>query len=291
LKVSRASKGSKVRAVRASAVRPAVAAPAAARLYRSPHARRILLLWALVAAAYSNSWRAGLIFDNAFVIVNDARVHEVSLRNAGAILTGDYWYTRSASGLYRPLTTFTYLLNYAALGNGTQPAGYHAVNLALHLANVALVYALGLLLFGEMDLGWALAALWGVHPLLTESVTNIVGRADLLMAFGVLAGLLCYAQSASATGRARTAWLAGVVAAQTVGLFSKESAAVLPAVLVLYELIFGKAGEWRRRAPRLCRAGAAICDLFFDARGSPHAPGDCVPSRIRWPARVSGRPS
>jgi tetratricopeptide (TPR) repeat protein len=272
LKVSRASKGSnkgsKVRAEAARAARPVVAAPVARR-FRGPHLWRILALWALVALAYSNSWRAGLVFDNAFVIGNDPRVHQATLHNAGEILTGDYWYTRATSGLYRPLTSLTYLFNYAVLGNGPRPAGYHAINLALHLANVTLVYALGLLVFGEIDLAWALAALWGVHPLLTESVTNIVGRADLLMALGVLAGLLCYVKSASAWGRARTAWLAAMVAAQTVGLFSKESAAVLPAVLVLYDLTYGKAGGWRRRAPAYAALMLPFA-AFFLMRGGAH---------------------
>jgi tetratricopeptide (TPR) repeat protein len=269
MKVSRASKGSKGRAVPASAVRPVVAAPAAARRLRGPHVWRILALWALVAVAYSDSWRAGLVFDNFFVIGKDPRIHQASLHNAGEILTGDYWYIRPVSGLYRPLTSLTYLLNYAALGNGPRPAGYHAVNLALHLVNVALVYALGMLVFGEIDLAWALAALWGVHPLLTESVTNIVGRADLLMALGVLAGLLCYVRSESSSGRARSAWLAAMVAAQTAGLFSKESAAVLPALLLLYQLTFGQAGGWRRRAP----AYAALIlpfAAFFAMRGAAH---------------------
>jgi len=247
LKVSRASKGSKVRAGAAIAVRPVVAAPVA-RQFPWPHVWRVLGLWALVAVAYSDSWQAGLIFDNGPVILDDPRVHQATLHNAGEILTGDYWHGKS-SGLYRPLTTFTYLLNYAVLGNGPRPAGYHAINLALHLGNVTLVYALGMLVFGEIDLAWALAALWGVHPLLTESVTNVVGRADLLMACGVLAGLLCYVKGASSSGRARTAWLAAMVAAQTVGLFSKESAAVLPAMVLLYDLTFGKSGGWLRRAP------------------------------------------
>jgi tetratricopeptide (TPR) repeat protein len=229
----------------------------------------MLALGALLAVAYSDSWRAGLIFDSAAAIVDDSRVHQATLRNAGEILTGDYWYGKPVSGLYRPFTTFTYLFNYAVLGNGPRPAGYHAVNLALHLANVTLVYALGLLVFGEIDLAWALAALWGVHPLLTESVTNIVGRADLLAALGVLAGLLCYVRSAAAPGRSRTAWLAGVVVAQTVGLFSKESAAVLPGVLLLYDLTLGESAGWRRRLP----AYAALLlpfAAFFSLRTAAH---------------------
>src|SRR5271157_751631 len=111
------------------------------------HAWRMLALWALVLAAYSNSFQAGLVFDSAGVISHDARIQAVTPQNLRLILTGQYWPSRTTSGLYRPLTTFSYLLNYAVLGNGTNPAGYHWVNLALHLANVSLVYMLGLLVF------------------------------------------------------------------------------------------------------------------------------------------------
>jgi len=93
--------------------------------------------------------------------------------------------------------------------------------------NVALVYALGVLIFGETAPALALSRDLGIASVLTEGVTNIVGRADLLAAFGVLAGLLCHVRGASAAGRRRVAWLAGLGAAQAVGLFSKENAVVL----------------------------------------------------------------
>jgi protein O-mannosyl-transferase len=153
-----------------------------------PHLWKLALLWALVLAAYSN-----------------ARAHEANLPNIQRILTEGYWVNQPTADLYRPLTTLSYLLNYAILGNGTNPAGYHGVNLILHAANVSLVYALGILIFDGLTydgpaLGLALAAIWGLHPLLTEGVTNIVGRADLLAALGILVGLLCHIR-ATAGGR------------------------------------------------------------------------------------------
>ena len=93
----------------------------------------------------------------------------------------------------------------------------------------------------------ALAALWGVHPLLTESITNIVGRADLLAAFGVLAGLLCYVKSATALGRRKLLWMAAMLIAQAVGIFSKENAAVLPGIMLLYDLTWRRRAAWRER--------------------------------------------
>jgi tetratricopeptide (TPR) repeat protein len=201
------------------------------------------------------------------LILQDARLRAVTPQNLGLILTEQYWHGTTAFGLYRPLTTFSYLLNYAVFGNGTHPAGYHGVNLALHAVNVSLVYLLGLLVFEGAAPALALAALWGLHPLLTESVTNVVGRADLLAAFGVLAGLLCYVKSASAGGWRRLLWVAAMVVAQAVGIFSKENAAVLPGIMLLYDL------TWRRRVAWQARAltySALLLPLaaFFYLRGT-----------------------
>ena len=45
---------------------------------------------------------------------------------------------------HRPLTTLSYLFNYAVLGQQEQPAGYHSINFILHAVNVLLVYVLAL---------------------------------------------------------------------------------------------------------------------------------------------------
>ena len=205
------------------------------------------MLWGLAVLAYANSFRAGLIYDNRFVLVQDSRIRQVTEENVHLILTKDYWYKNSVSSLYRPLTTLSYLFNHAILGNGDAPAGYHAVNLVLHAANIALVYLLGWLVLAEFWPAFAMAALWAVHPVLTESVTNVVGRADLLAAFGVLAGLLCYARSVASVGRRAILWQVGVLAASAIAMFSKESGIVIVAAIFLYDI------AWLRQAPLRAR--------------------------------------
>jgi tetratricopeptide (TPR) repeat protein len=227
----------------------------------------LLAIWGLVLAAYSNSFHGALVFDSASVIGRDPRIRQVTLENIESILTGGYGYANATTGLYRPLTTFSYLLNYAVLGNGGGPVGYHFVNLVLHEVNVALVYSLGVLIFGEIAPALSLAAIWGLHPLLAESVTNIVGRADLLSALGVLAGLLCYARGAPATGRRGTAWLVGLAAAQALAIFSKESGAVLPGVMLLYDLTWPERAKWRWRAPAYAAVALPLA-VFFSLRGA-----------------------
>ncbi len=199
----------------------------------------IVALAAVTLAAYSNSFNAGLIFDNRGLILQDARIHSTSPENIARIIDYSYWWPYGESGLYRPLTTFSYLFNYTILGNGENPFGYHAVNLALHFLNVLLVFALARrLLKRDSDLVPALAAaLWAVHPVLTESVTNVVGRADLLAGASILGGLLLYLRFTE-TGAWR--WLAALAVSTAIGAFSKESAVCVAGVIVLYEL------TWRR---------------------------------------------
>lgn len=200
-------------------------------------------LLGLTLLAFSNSFSAGLALDNRLLITGDPRVREASVSNVRQIFEHTFWWPNGEAGIYRPFTTLSFLFNYAILGNGAVPGGYHWINFLLHAVNVLLVFAISLCLFRRMadrafPIAFSTAALWAVHPVLTESVTNIVGRADLLAGMAVLAGFWIYLKSTESVGYSRLAWLTGLAFATTVGVFSKESAVVLPGVIVLYELAF-----------------------------------------------------
>ena len=216
-------------------------------LRRPRHGLFIAALWIAALLAYSNSFRDGLAFDSQRIILADSRIQADTPDNVHQIWTGDYYNGTGSGALYRPLTTLSYLWNYADLGNGANAAGYHAVNFAIHAINIALVYLIGFAIFGEAWPAFAMAALWALHPVLTESVTNVVGRADLLAAFGVLAGLLCYIRVLATAGWQRAAWTAALATAAAIGIFSKESGVVLIAVLIVFEVAFAPKSRWSAR--------------------------------------------
>jgi protein O-mannosyl-transferase len=209
----------------------------------------------LTLAAYSNSFSAGFAMDNRGLILEQARIRDATAENLALIFDHTYWWPYGESGLYRPLTTLSYLFNYAILGDGNSPAGYHWVNFLLHAGNVLLVYALGLRLASP---GWRaawIAGLWAVHPLLTESVTNIVGRADLLAGLSVLGGFLIYLKSTESTGARRWMWLIALSLVTAAGVFAKESAVTLVGVIALYEAVWWKQ---RHEARGLLRGAIAV---------------------------------
>jgi tetratricopeptide (TPR) repeat protein len=188
--------------------------------------------------AYSKSFQAGFALDNKTLLLDDPRLREATVQNLGLIFGHTYWWPNGESGLYRPVTTLSYLLNYAVLDNAGRPAGYHWINLVLHLGNVLLVYGVLVALIGRFGPAFWGAALWAVHPVHTEAVTNIIGRSDLLASASVLSGLLLYRKiRGSAPGWRRAALLAALAAVTTVGVFSKESAVVLLGIVLLYEVV------------------------------------------------------
>ena len=234
------------------------------------------ILGAICLLAYWNSFRAGFLLDNQSIILQDTRLRAVDWNSVRNIFTFNYWWPTAESDLFRPLTTLTYWFNYSVLGNGAEAGGYHAVNLLLHWMNVVLAFVL---IRGITRRPWVAlfaAAIIASHPLTVESVTNIVGRADLLAGLSILGGLVLYRQFLNAPERRRPAWLAGLGATYLAGVFCKESAAVLPGLILLHDVAFPPAREPARLAT-IRRSAARVWPAYLSL-----LPGAAALLLARW---------
>jgi tetratricopeptide (TPR) repeat protein len=166
------------------------------------HLAIVFVLGVIVFCTYANTvHNTGFALDNKFIILEDPRLRVASPGNIKLIFNQDYWWPKAVSGLYRPLTTLSYLFNYHTLGNTDHAAGYHWINFFLHWANTVLVYFAVLVLIEKLWPAFFAAALFGTHPLATESVTNIIGRSDLFATLFLLVGFLCYVKSTTTDSR------------------------------------------------------------------------------------------
>lgn len=221
-------------------------------------------LCTLALLAYSDSFSSGFVYDNKGLILQDPRVLQATTENVKLILDHTYWWPQGETFLYRPITTLSYLLNYSVLGESNHPSGYHWFNFFLHAVNVLLFFALSLRFLRKLWPSALMAGLWAVHPVLTESVTNIIGRSDLLAAACLLSGFLLYLKSAESKGWPRLAWLAGLAVVTNVGVFSKESAVAIVGVIALFELTWWKERKQLRGLVLGCAAIApAFLALFY----------------------------
>jgi len=193
----------------------------------------LVLLALLTIAVYGNSLVNGFVWDDEFIIVNDPAVRGVS----GAptlMLSPDV-----VKPYYRPLNRASYLLDHRLFG--MRPAGFHAVNVVIHLLNVLFLFLLGLRLFPAAAPAALAAALFAVHPVNAEAVNFLSARNTLLSLFFVLSSMLVFHQ-----GLTRGSWGRLVFSGLLwfLGLLSKEPAAV--AVVVLAVMAFTVPGRGER---------------------------------------------
>jgi hypothetical protein len=120
--------------------------------------------------------------------------------------------------------------------DGLDPTGFHLVNLFLHWANALMVFVMARRVLASAWGGLWVAAVFAVHPLNTETVTNIVGRADLLATLSILLSLQLHLRACASCGWRRALYLAGHTVVTMLGMFCKESGVVVIGVMGLHDL-------------------------------------------------------
>ncbi len=232
-----------------------------------------LLIVAGALAAYFNSFKGAFLFDEDRRIVHNERLHHL-------------WPPWHLLRVHRPVVEVSLAVNYAM--GGADVGGYHAFNLAVHIAA-------GLTLFGIVRrtlllealrvrygraspwIALAVALLWVVHPLQTQSVTYIIQRGESLMGMFYLLMLYCVIRG---TGSSRRLWwYLAAIGCSVLGMGSKAVMATGPVVVLLYDRTF-LAGSFRETLRRRWHlyAGLGATWLALFATGIAQGVLDATPS-------------
>jgi protein O-mannosyl-transferase len=216
-------------------LRPEARVAAASRAAASALAARLIPLVLIGAGlgAYSNSFAGAFLLDDHWQILDNLQIRRL----------WPPWNAMAHST--RPLVQLSLAINYAI--GGLNVWGYHAFNLVVHLLA-------GLTLFGlvrrtleshqlraryghaTLWFAMAVALVWLVHPLQTESVTYIIQRAESLM--GLFYLLTLYCASRGALSPHPRSWFIAAILACALGMGSKEVMVSAPLVLLLYDRVF-----------------------------------------------------
>ena len=238
---------------------PAVASPDAAWPGRArPWLAAILLVW--IALLYSPSFENGFTYDDPSV-VTDASELLSQPRLAGRLFSTDY-FRLSGESTFRPIVTLTYVVDWQ-IGGGKAWA-FHLHSVLWHLLTVGCLIVLLPRLGAGPFVQFAIAAIYGVHPALTEAVDAIAFREDVLVvAFGLL-GLLALTGSWPRSGLIRL--LAGTLFFGA-ALLSKESGLVFAALLPLTHWAIARHAAptepWRPSRYTLQYLSLSVCILAY----------------------------
>jgi Tfp pilus assembly protein PilF len=262
-----------------------------------PHLSRTLLvaggLIVLCLVLYANALPNAFLFDDLPIIEQNQRVREGHL---WALVSEQYWTEAQTDRLYRPLVSLSYGFNWAL---SQSPWAFRLPNILLHGAVCVLVFLLTRDVFREFAVALAAAFFFAIHPIHTEPLNTIVGRADLLATlFSLWAAWIWWHDA----GRDHSSgWRRPVAAAIlfAAAMLSKESALTLVLVMLLLDG-YGRvvraegshAGWWRVRFRR-CYAPMlvvlVVClGLRFAVLGQLTSSGEInrLENPIRTPAEM-----
>jgi tetratricopeptide (TPR) repeat protein len=191
------------------------------------------VLAVLVIGAYGRTFAVPFLFDDVPSIADNPSIRHL----------GTAWLPPADSTVSgRPVLNLSLAINYAI--SGTAPWSYHAVNLAIHVFAALLLFGIVRRTLASREgssatLTAACAALlWALHPLLTESVTYVIQRAESLMGLFYLLTLYALVRGAEAVDRKSGLWYALSVIACLLGMGTKEVMVSAPLIAILFDRTF-----------------------------------------------------
>jgi len=209
-----------------------------------------------VVGAYANAPSVGFMWDDQLLIQQNVEVHE--LHAPWSYLTRVFWQHTFLYGgghaFYRPLVNFSFALDWQLWGGAA--SGFHLTNLLLHLLVCVLVFSLARSRGANVWAAGVCTALFGVMPRLTESVTWVVGRTDVLAVLFALSAVLL---------STRKEWWRGPAVALLIffGLLSKEVALVGLMVLLAEAALRVRAKERSLRDEAVAAAPLGIAVIAW----------------------------
>jgi hypothetical protein len=214
----------------------------------------------LAIAVYLPSFNSGFTLDDVLIIEENANVK--SLDKIPQIWSSHYWSGKvdaTDTGLYRPLTLTTYNLQYVLQG---QNAGhFHVLNILLHALVCFVLMKFISLVFKDPLLMALGGALFAIHPLHTEAVCGIVGRAELLAGLFILTASISYHHWRKTSS---WIWMIGLLASTFAAIASKEHGFMLVAILLLQELYYyftWKNFSWSEKSKWIGLSGVTLVSI------------------------------
>ncbi len=200
-----------------------------------PWAKHFRWLVPLIAIlVYIPSFNADFTLDDVLIVEENTYVR--SLDKIPDIWTSHYWAGKvdaTDKGLYRPLTLTSYNLQYAL--SGKNAAAFHLVNILLHaLLCIVLMWCVTLL-FSDQRLAILSGLLFAIHPIHTEAVAGIVGRAEIMTALFILLAMISYHQWVKDN---KLKWLGFLLLSSFAAMTSKEHGFLIPAIIGLQETYY-----------------------------------------------------
>ena len=198
----------------------------------------LALLTIIILTVYFNALSNSFVWEDEYLVVKNIFIRNV--QHIKVIFTNNlfYFYKNRPTDYYRPIQTLSYLFDYHFWK--LNPFGYHLSSIIIHILNSILVYFLVKILFKDQKHSLLTSLFFAICPLHVSVVAYISGRADLLVTFFTISGLLLFIKFIREYTKL---YYFGSLICFILALLSKESALVFPFILLLTYKVYKKSND------------------------------------------------
>ena len=209
-----------------------------------------LVVFVVAILAYANTITGDFVWDDEYLILNNSNIKSFThlpdvFKNYAGYGSGN------VNNFYRPLQEVSNMIDYAIWGE--KPAGFHMTNILLHGLVAALVFILLLYLAGDLLTAALAALLYAIHPIHTEAVAYIAGRADPLYAIFMLLSLILFIKVAKWGNFGKKDLFLYILSLimYAFSVLCKEIAIIMPLIVGIYIVFFLKGTQVKERYDRI----------------------------------------
>ncbi len=258
-------------------------------MHRKKIALHFFLIFTLSSIIYFNHFQNEFVYDDARTILQNFDIKHIKKIFSSIIYINT-----------RPLVRVSYSINYYF--SHLRPLGYHITNFTFHIGTSLLIYWMIFHLSGKRtySLPFLSALLFSLHPLNTEAVCYLSGRASIFLAFFYLLSICFFVQWKKLHKNNEkilsVLFLSGAVVSFMAGWLSKQNVATLPLVLFGMNFYFYSAKRptsvfiKENKSILISLALAGLVALYYGARNIPDPGSDKYNSLVYFATQINAIP-
>jgi len=203
----------------------------------------VALIIVIGFAVYGNSIKGEFIWDDKRIVEENTLIRDWS--NIPRTFTQDVGKELAPGGggvkynFYRPLQILTYMMDYSLWKLDVR--GYHLTNILLHIFAALAMFWFINVICGDHALSLVASLLFLAHPVHTEAVSYISGRADPLSLSLTLLCFIFYVRSIDSQNKFFYIFM---LLSYALAILARENSLILPALILVYHYAFsGSSGK------------------------------------------------
>lgn len=180
-------------------------------------------------------------FDDSSIIPPNAELFS-DIDNINKVILNDAFFQNGTTSFFRPLQNLSFMIDYQF--SEINPVAYHITNILLHICSTIFLFLLLIELNFEKRISFISSLIFAVAPVFNQAIAWVPGRGDLFLGLSSIIFLYTFLKFDKSNNQK---FLIIHLISLAIALLSKESALVLPFIVLSYIILLKRSEIFKKQ--------------------------------------------